>query len=77
MTVNEKLPEGDKIRLVAIPAAPSGEGSVFEKNLEMYDKAVLEAETAGIMVLDCRYGEDTGFVIPAITIPVAGGSGPV
>jgi serine protease AprX len=50
---NEKLPAGEKIRLVSVSGAPSGPGSPFEKNNEMWDKACSRAEAAGILVLDC------------------------
>lgn len=51
---NEALPEGDKIRVVSISAAPSGEGSPFEKNHQAYDEAVLAAQAVGMLVLDCN-----------------------
>jgi len=50
---NEKLPEGGKIRVVSISAAPSGPGSPFTKNNAAWDTAVARAEAAGILVLDC------------------------
>lgn len=62
---NSKLPEGEKIRVVSVSAAPSGEGSMFSKNLEMWDEAVLAAKEAGILVLDCRNSEETGIISPA------------
>ena len=66
---NEKLPEGEKIRVVSVSAAPSGEWSPFTENLEMYDQAVEAAQAAGIVVLDCRPGEDTGIIFPAFYGP--------
>lgn len=66
---NKKLPEGEKIRVVSVSAAPSGAGSLFSKNLEMWDEAVLAAQEEGILVLDCRYGEATGFIAPAYYDP--------
>ena len=59
---NEKLPRGDKIRVVSVSAAPSGRGSPFKKNPEMWDVACQRAEKAGIMVLDCT--DHHGFIGP-------------
>jgi len=50
---NEKLPAGEKIRVVSVSAAPSGPGSPFKKSKEMWDTACARAEKAGILVLDC------------------------
>jgi hypothetical protein len=50
---NSKLPAGQKIRVVSVSAAPSGEGSPFEKNQQMWDQACARAEAAGLLVLDC------------------------
>ncbi len=50
---NEKLPEGGKIRVVSVSAAPSGPTTMFTKNTEMWDAACARAEAAGILVLDC------------------------
>lgn len=52
---NEKLPIGDKIRVVSVSAAPSGVGSPFTKNNEAWDIAYKRAADAGILVLDCTY----------------------
>lgn len=57
---NAKLPEGDKIRVVSVSAAPSGPGSPFTKNNELWDEAVARAESDGIMVLDCT--QDHGWI---------------
>lgn len=62
---NKKLPEGEKIRVVSVSAAPSGEGSFFTKNTKMWDEAVLVAQEAGILVLDCRSDKTTGIIAPA------------
>ena len=62
--VNRSLPASDKIRAVSISAAPSGIGSPFKQNLEMWDKAVSEAKADGLLVLDCRVGCDTGIIAP-------------
>lgn len=62
---NSKLPENEKIRVVSVSAAPSGEGSPFTKNLEMWDDAVAAAQQEGIIVLDCRDDPQTGFISPA------------
>jgi hypothetical protein len=66
---NKKLPEGDKIRVVSVSAAPSGDGSPFTKNLNMWDEAVLAAQDEGILVLDCRNNEKTGIIAPAFYNP--------
>jgi serine protease AprX len=50
---NQSLPAGQKIRVISISAAPSGPGSPFTKNNEMWDEACQRAEAAGILVLDC------------------------
>jgi serine protease AprX len=68
---NSTLPENDKIRVVSVSAAPSGDGSPFKKNLEMWDDAVAKAQAAGILVLDCRVGDDTGIVAPGYYDPEA------
>ena len=68
---NEKLPEGEKIRVVSVSAAPSGEWSPFTENLELWDQAVEAAQAAGIVVLDCRTGEETGFIASAFFDPTA------
>lgn len=49
---NDKLPAGDKIRVVSISAAPSGPGSPFTKNNDAWDIAYQRATEAGILVLD-------------------------
>ena len=59
---NKDLPQDDKIRVVSISAAPSGQGSPFSKNLEQWDVAVAEAKAAGILVLDCRQNSETGII---------------
>ena len=50
---NQSLPAGQTIRVISISAAPSGRGSPFEKNTEMWDEACKRAEAQGILVLDC------------------------
>ncbi len=50
---NKKLPASKKIRVVSVSAAPSGTGSPFDKNQEMWDKACVLAEAENILVLDC------------------------
>jgi subtilisin family serine protease len=62
---NKKLPEGEKIRVVSVSRAPSGEGSPYTKNRKMWDEAVLAAQEEGILVLDCRENENTGIIAPA------------
>ena len=49
---NEKLPDGEKIRVVSVSAAPSGPDSLFT-NQEAWDLAYGRATAAGILVLDC------------------------
>jgi hypothetical protein len=50
---NAKLPTDQKIRVVSVSAAPSGEGSPFDKSQQMWDQACARAEAVGILVLDC------------------------
>lgn len=59
---NKKLPKNNKIRVVSISAAPSGPGSPFKKNSDMWDKSVAEAEKAGILILDCT--QNHGIIYP-------------
>jgi serine protease AprX len=59
---NEKLPAGDKIRVVSVSAAPSGPGSPFTKNNAAWDTAVERATAAGILVLDCT--DNRGITAP-------------
>jgi hypothetical protein len=59
---NAKLPDGEKIRLVSVSAAPSGDGSPFEKNNKMWDEACIRAKADGIMVLDCTDDKLRGFI---------------
>jgi subtilisin family serine protease len=66
---NKKLPEDEKIRVVSVSAAPSGYGSPFTKNTNMWDEAVLAAQDEGILVLDCRGNEETGIIAPAFYNP--------
>jgi hypothetical protein len=56
---NESLPAADKIRVVSVSAQPSGLGSLYS-NQEMWDAAVANAQSAGILVLDCTWHH--GFV---------------
>jgi hypothetical protein len=57
---NSKLPVSEKIRVVSVSAAPSGQGSSFTKNQQMWDQACARAEAAGIMVLD--HTSQRGFI---------------
>jgi len=66
---NKKLPAGEKIRIVSVSACPSGQGSPFTKNTNMWDQAVLAAQKDGILVLDCREDPKTGFVRAAFYDP--------
>jgi hypothetical protein len=67
--INQALPKGEKIRVVSVSAAPSGEGSPFSKNLSEWDEAVEEAQSEGILVLDCRNDNETGIVAPGYYEP--------
>ncbi len=55
-----KLPPSQKIRVVSVSARPSGAGSPFTENNEMWDAACQRAEKAGLLVLDCT--EHHGFI---------------
>lgn len=57
---NKKLTEADKIRVVSVSAAPSGNGSPFKKNKKQWDEAMEKAANANILVLDCT--ETYGFI---------------
>jgi serine protease AprX len=59
---NRRLPAGNKIKVVSVSAAPSGSGSPFKKNNNLWDEAVKIAEQEGIIVLDCT--SDHGFIGP-------------
>lgn len=58
---NETLPENEKIRLVSISTSLSGVESSYT-NQELWDEVVERAQAAGILVMDCRTGVDTGFI---------------
>lgn len=60
--INDTLPENDKIRVVSVSAAPSGQGSPFDKNNKDWDDAMKLAKEAGILVLDCT--TTYGFIGP-------------
>ncbi len=66
---NKKLPKNEKIRVVSVSASPSGEGSPFTKNQDMWDEAVSAAQAEGILVLDCRRDPLTGIIGPAFYDP--------
>lgn len=60
---NEALPEGEKIRVVSVSAAPmSWPGGGGFINGEQWTEAVAAAEEAGILVMDARETEETCFV---------------
>lgn len=59
---NKQLSHDEKIKFVSVSAAPSGEGSPFTLNQEMWDKAVYHANEEGILVVDCSRWN--GFVLP-------------
>ncbi len=60
---NETLSASEKIRVVSVSAAPSGPGSPFLHNNQMWDDAVALAEAAGIVILDCT--SHHGIINPA------------
>ena len=62
---NRKLPGDEKIRVVSVSAAPSGDSSPFTEHLDLWDNAVAAARDEGILVLDCRVGTETGIIAPA------------
>jgi len=62
LDVNRSLPEGAKIKVVSISAAPSGKGSPFNKNNGLWDRAAKAARKAGLLVLDCT--ADNGIIGP-------------
>jgi len=64
---NKSLPEGEKIRVVSVSAAPSGPGSPFEKNKKMWEEKCARAEEEGVMVLDCT--THRGFIGPCFYNP--------
>jgi len=55
---NEKLPEGEKIRVVSVSASPNQSSWA---NRQMWDTACNRAEADGIMVLDCT-SSHRGFI---------------
>jgi hypothetical protein len=59
---NKTLPPSEKIRVVSVSAAPSGPGSPFIHNTQLWDQAYALAEAAGILVLDCT--NHHGFIGP-------------
>jgi hypothetical protein len=59
---NAELPADSKIRVISVSAAPSGQGSPFDKHQQMWDQACSRAEAAGILVLDCT--EHHGIIAP-------------
>ncbi len=64
---NEALPEGDKIRLVSVSAAPSV--SEIFANGERWDAAVDRAEEAGILVISADGHVEEGFILPGYYDP--------
>ncbi len=66
---NKKLPANEKIHVVSVSGAPSGQGSPFTTNLESWDEAVLAAQNEGILVLDCRLDDTTGIIYQAFYDP--------
>ncbi|MHC4559586.1 MAG: S8 family serine peptidase [Planctomycetota bacterium] len=56
---NEKLPEGEKIRVVSVSASPNQSSWA---NRQMWDRACARAQADGIMVLDCTDDSHRGFI---------------
>lgn len=56
---NEKLPDGDKIRVVSVSAIPSGMWTEYTRNTDAWEAAYERAMEAGILVLDCTYEHGT------------------
>ncbi len=56
---NEKLPKGEKIRVVSVSASPNQSSWA---NRQMWDRACARAEADGIMVLDCTDSCRRGFI---------------
>ncbi len=50
---NKKLSSSEKIRVVSVSAAPSGDATPYEKNTALWDSVCARAEKEGILVLDC------------------------
>jgi serine protease AprX len=59
---NEKLPDGNKIRVVSVSTMPSGLWALLHKNNDAWDGAYKRAMNAGILVLDCTY--EQGITVP-------------
>jgi hypothetical protein len=57
---NKALPEGEKIRVVSISAAPTPKNNNIWANGEKYIESVKKAKEAGILVLDCS--DEHGFI---------------
>ena len=54
VTYNESASRDQRIRVVSVSAAPSGEGSNY-KNQSLWDESVQRAEAQGILVLDLTW----------------------
>lgn len=57
--INEALPNDDKIRVVSVSAGP--ETNYFD-NSDRWSDAVAEAQAQGMMIIDCRGEQSTGYV---------------
>jgi serine protease AprX len=62
LELNATLPRNEKIRVVSVSAAPSGQGSPFTSKTQMWDEACKRAKEAGILILDCT--NHLGFIGP-------------
>lgn len=61
--INKRLRETEKIKVVSVSASPSGYH--FYKNQNKWIEAVEIAHLEGILILDCRQDQKTGFIGPA------------
>ncbi len=60
---NRTLPEGQKVRVVSVSAAPGRAGTPVETGQETWPQALAQAKSEDILVLDCT--EQYGFIGPA------------
>lgn len=62
LSVNAQLPEDEKIRLVSVSANLSETNYAPFQNSDLWAQAVQRAQAAGILVLDGRDDDQTGFI---------------
>lgn len=58
---NKKLPEDEKIRVVSVSAAPSGDGSPFTKNMNMWDEGTGGFPTSTYVIPSSYIGVPTSY----------------